>query len=172
MDQLRQETVCVCDTHGPQNRNSNWFVGWSCNADAPSTLHGKSCIYIYYYPNDSGRRAMAPAVVIAQARVRSQASPSEICGRQSCTETGFSPSTSVSPVGVIPPMLRMHLHLNIIGRRTGNVKQTTPLRLWEDWVAKVRAHCFQASKGSNTVQVHEGMWKQNTANYFKLGRTH
>lgn len=70
---------------------------------------------------------MAPAVVTAQARVRSQASPSEICGRQS----GFSPSTSVSPAGIIPPMLRIHLRLNIIGRSIGNFKQTTPLRLRE-----------------------------------------
>ena len=139
-----------------------------CNADAPSTLQGRNCICIYY-PNDSGRRPMAPAVVTAQARVRSQASPSEICGRQSGTETGCSPSTSVSSVGIIPPMLRIHLHL---GRSIGNFKQTTPLRLWEEWVAKVLLHCFQASKGSNTVQVHEGMWKQNNANYFKLGRTH
>ena len=74
---------------------------------------------------------MAPVVVRSQARVRSQASPSEICGRQSGTETGFSPSTSISPVGIIPPMLRIHLRLNIIGRNTGNFTQTTPLRPWE-----------------------------------------
>jgi len=57
---------------------------------------------------------MAPAVVTAQARVRSQASPSEICGRQCGTEIGFSPSSSVSPVGIIPPMLRIHLLLNLL----------------------------------------------------------
>jgi hypothetical protein len=85
-----------------------------CNADAPRTLQGSSCIYINY-PDDSGRRTTAPAVVTAQARVRSQASPSEICGPRSGTETGFSPSTSVSPANIIPPMLRIHLRLNIIG---------------------------------------------------------
>ena len=43
--------------------------------------------------------AIAQAVnrrpLIADARVRSQASPCEICGRQSGTVTSFSPSTSV-----------------------------------------------------------------------------
>jgi hypothetical protein len=34
-------------------------------------------------------------------------------------------------------MLRIHLRLNIIGRNTGNFKQTTPLRLWEGMGCKV-----------------------------------
>jgi len=125
-----------------------------CNADAPSTLQGRSCIYIRYYSDGWGRRAMALAVVTAQARVRTQAGPCEICGRQSGTETGFSPSTSVSPVGIIPPTLRIHLRLNIIGRSTGNFKQTTPLRLWEGIGCKSTSTLFSGFKR----QQHSTNW--------------
>jgi hypothetical protein len=44
----------------------------------------------------------------SMARVRFQASPCEICDKQSGIGTGFSPSTSVSPVSTIPPMLHTH----------------------------------------------------------------
>ena len=113
MDQLLQQSAGHAIRKARRTGTVTASLLHPCNADAPSTLHGSSCIYIYY-PNDSGRRAMAPAVVTAQARVRSQASPSEICGRQCGTEIGFSPSSSVSPVGIIPPMLRIHLLLNLL----------------------------------------------------------
>jgi hypothetical protein len=90
---------------------------------------------------------MAPAVVTAQARVRSQASQSEICGRHGGNETGFSPRTSVSPVRIIPPMFRIHLRLNIIGRSIGKFKQTTPLRLWEGMGCKSTSTLFSGFTG-------------------------
>jgi hypothetical protein len=53
--------------------------------------------------------AMAKAVSrrprTAEVRVRSQISLCGICGRQSIFGTGLYPITSVSPVGIIPPLL-------------------------------------------------------------------
>jgi hypothetical protein len=43
----------------------------------------------------------------------------EIYGVQSDTETGFSPSTSVSPVGIIPQMPHLHLNTTPMTRTSG-----------------------------------------------------
>jgi hypothetical protein len=42
-------------------------------------------------------QAVSRRPLSVEARVRSQVNPCGICGGQSGTETGFSPSTSVSP---------------------------------------------------------------------------
>jgi hypothetical protein len=52
---------------------------------------------------------------IAVARFRTQVSSRVICGGKSGTKTRFSPSTSVSPVSIIPPMV--HTHSFIYHRR-------------------------------------------------------
>ena len=61
-------------------------------------------------------RAMGQAVstrsLTAEAWVRSRTIPCEICGEQSGIGTDVSPSTSVSHVSIIRPMLHTHLHLN------------------------------------------------------------
>jgi hypothetical protein len=55
---------------------------------------------------------MAQAVsrwpLTAEARVRARVNPCGICGGQSGTDR-FSPSTSVSPANIIPPLLHIHL---------------------------------------------------------------
>jgi len=62
-------------------------------------------------------QAVSRRLLTAVARVRSQASPCEIGGGQSDTLTGFSPSSSVSLVSIVPPVLDTHLHLRVASYR-------------------------------------------------------
>jgi hypothetical protein len=70
---------------------------------------------------------MAQAVnrrpLTAEAQFRSQTSSCEVFVGHVGAVTGFSPSTSVSPVSIIPPMLHTHLHLHVaLTRRTNGAK--------------------------------------------------
>lgn len=59
-------------------------------------LRGINWILIYRYLFIASlSRAVSHQSLTAEARIQSQVSPSEICGEQSATATGFSPSASV-----------------------------------------------------------------------------
>jgi hypothetical protein len=70
---------------------------------------------VYFLMLDFLGRTMAQAVSrrppTAEAWVRARVSPFGFCGGQSGIETGFSPSSSVSPVSIIPPELRIYVYV-------------------------------------------------------------
>jgi len=53
----------------------------------------------------------------AVARIKSQASAYEICGGWSATGIGYSPSTSIFPFSIIPPILHNHLHIRVARKK-------------------------------------------------------
>ena len=61
---------------------------------------------------------------IAEASVQSQTSPCEICGRQTGTGSGHSPSTALSPL-IILPALHTYLHLLAVLAKTNGCSLTT-----------------------------------------------
>jgi hypothetical protein len=73
--------------------------------------------------------AVCRGSLTADARVQSQASACGICGEQSGTGTGFSPSTWVYPVSIIPPMLRTRSSITdgVLSRKlTPSLNKTLP----------------------------------------------
>ena len=67
---------------------------------------------------------MAQAVIRrpfrVEARVRSQASPYEICGGRVAVEQGFLRVVLLYPISVVPPMLRaLHVHVSFTSRTSG-----------------------------------------------------
>ena len=73
---------------------------------------------------------------------QSRVSLCEICSAQSGTDTGLSPSTWFSPVGIIPQMIHTLLHLQApLTRRnkTGSARWNVPLK-------RVRATIFAVKK--------------------------
>jgi hypothetical protein len=55
-------------------------------------------------------QAVSRRPLTAEARVRALVHPCGICGRRSGTGTGFSPSSSVSPVNIIPSELSILIY--------------------------------------------------------------
>jgi len=88
-------------------------------------------------------QAVSRRPVMSEARVRSQYSPYEICGRQSDTRRGCSPSISVPPVSIIPPILHTYLHLHAAvtrmtnGRSLGTLQKAMKFRKSDSIVWKM-----------------------------------
>jgi hypothetical protein len=55
-------------------------------------------------------KAVSRRPLTTQAQVCARVSPCWICGGQNVTGTGFSPSSSLSPVNIIPPLLSIPIH--------------------------------------------------------------
>jgi hypothetical protein len=76
----------------------------------------------HFYVTSLLGRAMAEVVIrrplTAEARVRARVNPCGICGGQSGTGTGFSPSSSVFPCQYIIPFCVLQQSVSrIVGRR-------------------------------------------------------
>jgi hypothetical protein len=78
--------------------------GWNCGSIltasdycAVQTKSQNVIQLIFVFKGRDTARAVSPWRITAKARVRNQVNPCEIYGRQSGTEAGFSPSTSVLP---------------------------------------------------------------------------
>jgi hypothetical protein len=109
--------------------------------------------------------AMAQAVsrrpTNAEARFRSQVSPCEICDGQRDRVTRFSPTTSFSTVRIIPPMLYIHLHLDIAHIKwtkvppLGTFQQTVLVQKSGSMASKCFRLLFNLLKPSGNFTYHQ-----------------
>jgi hypothetical protein len=98
-------------------------------------------------------QAVSRRLPTAEAQVRARVTYG-ICGGQSGTETGISPSFLVLPCSIIVP-LGLHTHISSSGgRRIG------PL------VAAVRRHSLTPPTKNNTIEVEQNTHHTQTTNRF------
>ena len=99
----------------------NWLVCITTHIHSVShAVQNNSVIIIQVYLAQSA--ICVPP--IAEASVQSQTSPCEICGRQTGTGSGHSPSTALSPL-IILPALHTYLHLLAVLAKTNGCSLTT-----------------------------------------------
>ena len=93
------------------------------NRDGVCLLRGTDWIFNSYSGlGKATSQAVSRRHLSAEFRVRSQNSPCGICGGRSGTRPDVPPSTSVSPVSIIPPMLHIFLHHVALTGRTKGLK--------------------------------------------------
>jgi hypothetical protein len=130
-------TQCICVFCVDLKTNSHYFLYFLYSIDWLVFITEKESVYCAV-------RTSVP--LTAEVRVRSQVSPCEFCGGQSGTKQGFSPSTPVSPVTNIPPMLdnRFHLRKGETGRALEHVQKQYTFRISDQWTVR-HFQCFQRS---------------------------
>jgi len=82
-------------------------------------------------------QAVSRRPITTETQVGSQVSPCEICGGQSGGGTGFSPSTSGSPVTIHSSLVHTHLHVAFTrrtnGRSLGTYRNNALSEIWNFW---------------------------------------